>query len=83
MAPRGFIQLLIIIALLIIIMSLLGVSLGELFGNKTLQENFAYVFGGTKYLWENYLLAPVKIITNTFKNLAWEPLKNAIENINK
>ncbi len=80
---RGFIQILIILVLLIVIISLLGVSLGELFSNKTLKDNFSYVFGGINFVWENYLLAPVKIIFGTFKDLLWEPLAESLKKIRK
>ncbi|HBT81219.1 hypothetical protein A2757_01970 [Candidatus Giovannonibacteria bacterium RIFCSPHIGHO2_01_FULL_48_47] len=79
----GFIQILIILALLVVIISLLGVSLGELFSNKTLKDNFSYVFGGIKFVWKNYLLAPVKIIFGTFKDLLWEPLAGSLEKLKK
>lgn len=80
---RGFIQILIILVLLIVIISLLGVSLGELFSNKTLKDNFSYVFRGINFVWENYLLAPVKIIFGTFKDLLWEPLAETLKKIRK
>ena len=40
---KGFLQLIVILVLLVVILSLLGVSLSTLFENKTLQENFSFV----------------------------------------
>lgn len=48
---HGFFQLIVILVLLIVILSLLGVSLSALFQNKTLQENFSFIGTGFKNLW--------------------------------
>lgn len=67
---RGFIQIFIILVLIVVIISLLGVSIGELVGNKTLKDNFSYLFKGIKYVWDNYLVVPVKIIITSLKKLS-------------
>lgn len=51
---RGIIQFLIIIILSVVILSLLGVSLGSLLNQKTLQENFAFLWQGAVFVWNNY-----------------------------
>src|SRR3989344_1955197 len=66
---RGIIQLLIILVLAVVIISLLGVKLGEVFQNKVLQDNFSFVFRAAKFVWENYLARPAKIIVRTFAEL--------------
>lgn len=57
---KGFIQLIIIIAMAVIILSLLGVSISSLVNNKTLKENFIYLWHGIVWLWQNYLYSQVK-----------------------
>ncbi len=51
----GFISILIIIVLTVVILSLLGVSLGSLLNNKTLQENFNYLWQGLVWIWTHYI----------------------------
>jgi len=67
---KGFIQLIVIIALVLIVISLLGVSLGDLFDNETLQKNFSFAWQWAKYIWDNY-----------FYPLVWKPLLEATEKI--
>lgn len=55
---RGFVQLIIILALIVVIVSLLGVSLRTLFDNTTLQDNFGFVGEWVSSVWHNYLAAP-------------------------
>lgn len=78
---QGFIKLLIIFIFLIVLISILEVNLKELFQNRTLGENFAFVFGGMRSLWENYLLRPLKIFWDTFQNLLWEPAMRFFERL--
>ncbi|MBI2023326.1 hypothetical protein HYT01_02055 [Candidatus Giovannonibacteria bacterium] len=52
MPKQGFIQILIIIALLVIILSLLGVSLKSLFTDTLLKDNFKYLGGWMLKLWD-------------------------------
>ena len=78
---RGFVKILIIILFGIVVLSFLGVNLKEVFQNRTLGENFAFVFGGMKSLWENYILRPAKIFWNAFQNLLWEPATRVLERL--
>jgi hypothetical protein len=50
----GFIQLIIIIILSIVILSLLGVSIGSLINNKTLHENFSFLWNFLVWIWQTY-----------------------------
>ena len=70
MKNRGFIQLIVILALVLIVISLLGISLGDLFDNETLKKNFSFAWRWTKYIWDNYLYP-----------LVWQPLLKAAEKI--
>ncbi|MEK7630925.1 MAG: hypothetical protein AAB417_02770 [Patescibacteria group bacterium] len=54
---KGIIQLGIIIVLSVVILSLLGVSLSSLVNNKTLSENFMFLWEGIKWVWINYAAA--------------------------
>ena len=51
---QGFIQSIVIIILLLVIVSLLGVSLTSVFNDKTLQENFSFVGEGISTFWNTY-----------------------------
>jgi len=51
----GFVQLLIILVLIVIILSLLGVSISSVINNKTLQENFAFLWNTVMRLWQMYV----------------------------
>ncbi len=54
---KGIIQLGIIIILSVVILSLLGVSLSSLINNKTLAENFIFLWEGAKWVWAHYASA--------------------------
>ena len=84
MKNQGFIQLIVILLLIVVILSLLGVSLTSLFQNKTLQENFSFIGVGLGYAWDHWLerpMAAVKdVIMNGFiKELIWNPLLNFLK----
>ncbi|MCH7883142.1 hypothetical protein IIA95_01875 [Patescibacteria group bacterium] len=59
MAHQGFVQFIVIFVLLLVILSLLGVSLSSLLQNKTLKENFSFVFNFLRLAWEKWLAGPV------------------------
>ncbi len=64
---NGFVQLIIILILLIIILSLLGVSLSSLFNDKTLRENFSFVWNGLIHVWDTYLAGYATAFWNFLK----------------
>lgn len=65
---KGLIQFIIILILTVIVLSLLGVSLSGLFNDKTLRENFAFLWHWTVYIWNTYVAGFVKDISATLKN---------------
>jgi amino acid transporter len=67
MKQSGFIQLIIIIVLLVIILSLLGVSLSSLVNDKTIRENFTFLWDTLTWLWKNYIAGFVVDIWETIK----------------
>ena len=78
---KGFLQLIVILVLLVVILSLLGVSLSTLFENKKLQENFSFVGVGISYAWEHWLKGPVSGIWDVLwggviREFLWEPAKD-------
>ena len=78
MKNQGFIQLIVIFLLIIVILSLLGVSLSSLFQNKTLQENFSFIGVGLGYAWDQWLEKPVAAVKDVIMNgfireLFWNP----------
>lgn len=80
---RGFIQLIVIVALLIIVISLLGVNLKDVAGNPLVQGNFSYVYNFSNWLWSNYLHDPVRIAFNVWVDVLWKPFVGAMQNIGK
>lgn len=55
---RGFIQLIIIIVLSVTILSLLGISISSFINNTTLRDNFALLWHGVTWIWQQYIIAP-------------------------
>ncbi|MDA1334625.1 MAG: hypothetical protein O2794_01250 [bacterium] len=70
----GVIQAFIIIALVVIILSLLGVSLGALFSDKTIRDNFVFIWNGIGYLWENY----AEGLWNFLRDNLFDPIKDKV-----
>lgn len=79
MAKQGFIQLIIIIALLVIILSLLGVSLSSLFSNPVLQQNFGFLWNWIGKIWDNYLSAPFSYLWDIWATSIWKPFLNILK----
>ena len=52
---KGIIQFLVIVLLSVIVLSLLGVSLSSLFNDKTLRENFVFLWHWVVYVWDTYI----------------------------
>jgi hypothetical protein len=75
----GFIQLIIIIALLLIILSLLGVSLRSVFSDSLLQDNFGVVGKWISDVWVNYLETPATFLFDLFVEKVWDPIFNTTE----
>ncbi|MBI1957354.1 MAG: hypothetical protein HYS44_02775 [Candidatus Niyogibacteria bacterium] len=78
---QGFLQLIVILVLLVVILSLLGVSLSALFENKMLQENFGFVGRALSFAWNEWLQGPIVAIGNTLwsgviREFLWEPFRN-------
>lgn len=69
---KGFIQIIVIIILVIVIISLLGISLREIFSklsdNPTISENFKYVTDWIAGLYNKYLAQPVGAAFTFIKN---------------
>jgi len=77
----GFIKYIILIIILIIILSYFGINIKSIFESDLFKNNFNYIFGGVKYVWEAYLARPVKYFwNNIFIDLLWNSF---IENINR
>ena len=78
---QGFIQFLVIIALLIVIMSLLGVNIASLLNNKTLRDNFSFIGGWIQYIWLQYLQTPASYLWEFFKEFIWEPSLDSLRRL--
>jgi len=78
---QGFIHIIIILALLVIILSLLGVSLSALSQNPILKDNFGFIGNWIVYAWNNYLNAPFWYIYEIFVELVWKPSLDILRGI--
>ncbi|OHA12861.1 MAG: hypothetical protein A2909_00185 [Candidatus Tagabacteria bacterium RIFCSPLOWO2_01_FULL_39_11] len=77
---KGIIQILVILVLFVIILSFLGISLGAIFKNELVRDNFAFIWKWAKqawdwsvYAWGGYLSYPIKITWKIFIEYAWKP----------
>ena len=76
---RGFIHIIIIIVLLLIILSLLGISLRNVFSNTLLQDNFGFVGDWLSYIWHSVLFTPVRAIFDVFLIPLWNRLVSTLQ----
>lgn len=72
MQQKGFVQIIVIIVLIIVIISLLGISLKEIFGklsaNPEVNENFTFIKNWIANLYNKYLEKPIGNLFNYGKN---------------
>ncbi|OGF59355.1 hypothetical protein A3B05_02850 [Candidatus Giovannonibacteria bacterium RIFCSPLOWO2_01_FULL_43_160] len=78
---QGFIQIIIIAVLLVIILSLLGVSLNSLFSNSVLRDNFGFLGRWLGQLWDNYFSAIFNYFWNIWINLFWQPFLDTMKGL--
>lgn len=78
---KGFVQLLIILALLIIVISLLGISLSDVAQNPQVKGNFSFVYSASQWLWDNYLHDPVNIAFRVWVDVLWKPFVSAMQKV--
>lgn len=72
MNQKGFMQIIVIIILIVIIISLLGISLKEIYiklsGNQAVNENFSFIGNWLTNLYNTYLSGPIGNLLISFKN---------------
>lgn len=51
---KGFFQLIVIFLLIVVIMSLLGISLSKLTENPALKENLSFLWNWIGFIWNNF-----------------------------
>ena len=82
---RGFIQLIVILALVVVILSLLGVSLSNLFQNPTLKDNFSFIGNALNNLWSSWFGQTVGVVWNFvwgfFRDFIWSAFIDAMNAI--
>lgn len=78
---RGFVQTIVILVLVIVILSLLGISIKGIFDklaeNQVLGENFTYVWNWTKGVFSKYFFDHVVDFKNFIINLIISIFKNS------
>ena len=84
-SKRGFIGIIVLIVIAILLLSYLGFDLKKIFNSPAVKNNFLYVWGIIKTIWNDYLSAPWKFIWNeAFKplfELMWKAFLTGIEGI--
>ena len=74
---KGFIKLFVIFILLVVIVSLLGIKIGEIPEKNTIKENFAYLFSWARYVWDNYIQQYSGAAWEKAREYIWEPILKA------
>lgn len=76
MPQKGFIQIIVIFILIIVIISLLGISLKEIFSklsdNPSVGENFSFVTDWIVHTYNSYLAKPVGNLFSSLKDYIFE-----------
>lgn len=80
---QGFIQIIIIAVLLVIILSLLGVSLNSLFSNLVLRDNFGFLGTWLANIWNNYFSSIFNYFWGLWINLFWQPFLDTIKGLSQ
>ena len=80
---RGFFQLIVIFLLIVVILSLLGVSLSNLTGNPILQDNLSFLWNWTIFVWDRILEKPAKFAWRVWVDLLWEPFVETMQKVKK
>jgi hypothetical protein len=78
----GLLRTILILAVLLVIISLLGVNFEQdVVQNEVVQTNFGYAVGWLADLWSNHLSAPVLYVWNDiFIELLWNPFVEMLIN---
>ena len=75
------IKYIIIIIIIIAVLSYFGISIRSVFESNLFKNNFNYIWGGVKYVWETYLVGPASYLWNDiFIDLIWNSF---IENMKR
>lgn len=78
---QGFFQLIVIFILIVVVLSLLGVSLANLTGNPILRDNFSFLWKWTTWFWNGFMEKPAKFAVRTFIDFIWEPLVKVMRDV--
>lgn len=78
---QGLIRFLILLVIAVIILSVAGVSLDEVFGNKLVHSNFGFIFKWSRYIYDRFLEKPINITIRLWKDLVWDTFLQTIDNL--
>lgn len=59
---KGLIKIIILIIIFLLVLSYLGINLRSIIEGEPFQNNWNYVWGGIKYVWQSYLSSPAKYL---------------------
>ena len=77
---RGIISWVFLIIIAVIILSYLGFDLKSIIEGEQSQGNFAYLWNGGLYIWEQYLSSPILYFwNNIFIDLIWSSFTENME----
>ncbi len=76
------IKLIIFIVLVIAVLSYFGVSVRTIVNSDMIQDNFSFVWGWVKQIWNNYMARPARYLWNDiFIELLWNSFVDNLEKI--
>lgn len=78
----GFIKLIFIFIILALVISYFGIDIRGIVESETAQNNFSYVWGFIKMIWDDYLSNPITYFwNNIFIDLLWNSFIDNMERI--
>lgn len=81
MYQQGLIRFLILLVIAVIVLSIVGVSLDEVFENKLVRSNFGFIFKWSRYIYDRFLEKPISITIRLWKDLVWDTFLQTIDNL--
>jgi len=76
------IKLIVFIVLVIVALSYFNISVRTIVNSDMVQDNFSFVWGWVKHIWNNYMARPARYLWNDiFIKLLWSSFVDNLEKI--
>lgn len=76
---QGLIKMIIIIIVAVVILSLYGVDLKNIFMSEQVQRNFHYIWNFISGIWDNYLAGPFMYFWGIWVKYIWDPFMEMLK----